>query len=106
VNPQGDTVIHAAIRNGKVLQYQILAENPEYLTLVNAQGLTALQLTNKQNPQMLLVDLGQWNALNNRVAALELAWSGRNTRDGGQCPVCQKNFKGSAWADHIRTGCS
>jgi hypothetical protein len=105
VNPQGDTVIHAAVRNNKVLQYQILGENPENLALMNVQGLTALQLMNKQTPQMVLVDAGQWNALKNRVAALELAVSKRNARDRGVCPVCGRMFEGNDWINHIRAGC-
>jgi len=82
LDPQGDTVIRSAIKNHKHEYYQLLAQNPKNLALVNGQGIPAFQLMpapaympQPAQPQMVPVDAAQYEAMKQRVLRLEIALS-------------------------------
>jgi hypothetical protein len=114
VDPNGDTVIHSAIRHQKPMQVQLLAQNPAYASLVNAQGIPAFQLipappvARPPQQQMVAVDAARFEELKNRITALEFALSRLTTArnaTGGTCPICSKRFENAEWVQHVRAGC-
>jgi ankyrin repeat protein len=116
VDPNGDTVIHSAIKHQKMMQVQYLAQNPGNLNLVNREGVAAFQLLQgaavqrpQMQPQMIAVDAGRYEELKNRVTALEFALSRITagvSENGGNCPICNGRYENAEWVQHVRNGCN
>jgi hypothetical protein len=109
VDPNGDTVIHSAIKHEKWLMVQYLAET--HGNLVNAAGVPAFQLMRtppQQQQQVIAVDTRRFREIKERVTVLEFGLSrvaaGRNMASG-TCPICSRRFENPEWAEHVRIGC-